>query len=96
MRVERTYYGYKGPAESRFRTRPLDCNDGAAPEPLPRKDTKLRNEPCRQLGLTLISVWPRVTGELLRESRCYRQSRCTSELALAFGTLPVAVKRSDP
>ena len=37
-----------------------------------------------------------VAGELLRESRFYRQSRCASELALAFGTHPVAVKRSDP
>jgi hypothetical protein len=38
--------------------------------------------------------WLVVAGELLRESRFYRC--CAWELPLAFGTHPVAVKRSDP
>ena len=47
-----------------------------------------------QINRTLVKRFLGVAGELLRESRFY--GRCASELALAFGTHPLAVKRSDP
>ena len=53
MRVGRTYIRIcEGPAERSIRTRPLDCNDGAARRVVPEKrpDPKLRNESFRQVS----------------------------------------------
>jgi hypothetical protein len=100
VRVERTYIRiYIRTGGTSIRTRPLDCNDGAARRVVPEKgpDPKLRNESLRQVSPSQVrdACGPHDGNEHIRRAIASEMASPTHALHLTALALGQIAKKSN-